>query len=94
MMLFFDVGETLASKARWLGSWAGWLGVPSLGRVAGTNAGRKRRGCAAFARSPSCRRCSPKFRQIAAISFGRLNSREKNDPVIRIIVHQSATIVG
>jgi hypothetical protein len=28
MMLFFDVGETLASEERWLGSWADWLGVP------------------------------------------------------------------
>ena len=28
MMLFFDVGETLASEGRWLGSWADWLGVP------------------------------------------------------------------
>ena len=28
MMLFFDVGETLASEERWLGSWADWFGVP------------------------------------------------------------------
>jgi FMN phosphatase YigB (HAD superfamily) len=28
MMLFFDVGETLASEERWLGSWADWLGAP------------------------------------------------------------------
>jgi len=28
MMLVFDVGETLASEERWLGSWADWLGVP------------------------------------------------------------------
>lgn len=28
MMLFFDVGETLASEERWLGSWADWLEVP------------------------------------------------------------------
>jgi FMN phosphatase YigB (HAD superfamily) len=28
MMLFFDVGETLASEERWLGSWADWVGVP------------------------------------------------------------------
>ena len=28
MMLVFDVGETLASEGRWLGSWADWLGVP------------------------------------------------------------------
>jgi FMN phosphatase YigB (HAD superfamily) len=28
MMLFFDVGETLASEERWLSSWADWLGVP------------------------------------------------------------------
>ena len=28
MMLFFDVGETLASEERWLGSWADWLQVP------------------------------------------------------------------
>jgi FMN phosphatase YigB (HAD superfamily) len=28
MMLFFDLGETLASEERWLGSWADWLGVP------------------------------------------------------------------
>jgi FMN phosphatase YigB (HAD superfamily) len=28
MMLFFDVGETLASEERWLGSWADWLSVP------------------------------------------------------------------
>ncbi|HJR23682.1 MAG TPA: HAD family hydrolase [Dongiaceae bacterium] len=27
MMLVFDVGETLASEERWLGSWADWLGV-------------------------------------------------------------------
>lgn len=27
MMLFFDVGETLASEERWLGSWADWLQV-------------------------------------------------------------------
>lgn len=27
-MLFFDVGETLASEERWLGSWADWLEVP------------------------------------------------------------------
>lgn len=27
-MLFFDVGETLASEERWLGSWADWLQVP------------------------------------------------------------------
>jgi len=26
--LVFDVGETLASEERWLGSWADWLGVP------------------------------------------------------------------
>lgn len=26
--LFFDVGETLASEERWLGSWADWLQVP------------------------------------------------------------------
>jgi FMN phosphatase YigB (HAD superfamily) len=26
--LFFDVGETLASEERWLGSWADWFGVP------------------------------------------------------------------
>ena len=25
--LVFDVGETLASEERWLGSWADWLGV-------------------------------------------------------------------
>jgi FMN phosphatase YigB (HAD superfamily) len=28
MMLFFDVGETLASEERWLSSWADWLQVP------------------------------------------------------------------
>ena len=28
MMLFFDVGETLASEERWLASWADWLEVP------------------------------------------------------------------
>jgi HAD superfamily hydrolase (TIGR01549 family) len=28
MMLFFDVGETLASEERWLSSWADWLEVP------------------------------------------------------------------
>jgi FMN phosphatase YigB (HAD superfamily) len=28
MMLFFDVGETLASEERWLNSWADWLGAP------------------------------------------------------------------
>jgi FMN phosphatase YigB (HAD superfamily) len=28
MMLFFDVGETLASEERWLSSWADWLGAP------------------------------------------------------------------
>jgi FMN phosphatase YigB (HAD superfamily) len=28
MMLMFDVGETLASEERWLGSWVDWLGVP------------------------------------------------------------------
>jgi len=28
MMLFFDVGETLASEERWLGSWSDWLQVP------------------------------------------------------------------
>jgi FMN phosphatase YigB (HAD superfamily) len=28
MMLFFDVGETLASEERWLDSWAHWLSAP------------------------------------------------------------------
>ena len=36
--LVFDVGETLASEERWLGSWADWLGVPR-----GTFFGRARR---------------------------------------------------
>ena len=35
MMLVFDVGETLASEERWLGSWADWLGVPRATFFAG-----------------------------------------------------------